>query len=281
MSEENLTTASEDSIQETDPEMEKLRRSNEQLSASVKKLEDKRTEALDEAKKLKRINKLLAAAGIDHEDDEAESMLAEKLLNLPATAAKEEEPAQPQQQNDPIADAELKRLRRQVQKLTEDAATAEAAKNEAIAKNRSDRIERVVVEALQKAGAANPQHAYRLMTSDQRFRVDLSDDGATVVGGPDYDPKPLTDVVAAFRDDDSFSYMFQGSGMSGSGVGSRNGGGANGASGGGSPNNPFRTDSLNVTQAAIMYQSNPERAKRLMAEARSVGKLDPKFAALK
>ena len=102
-----------------------------------------------------------------------------------------------------------------------------------------------------------------------------------MVGGPDYDPKPLTDVVAAFRDDDSFSYMFQGSGMSGSGVGSRNGGGANGASGGGSPNNPFRTDSLNVTQAAIMYQSNPERAKRLMAEARSVGKLDPKFAALK
>ena len=178
MSEENLTTASEDSIQETDPELEKLRRSNEQLSASVKKLEDKRTEALDEAKKLKRINKLLAAAGIDHEDDEAESMLAEKLLNLPATAAKEEEPAQPQQQNDPIADAELKRLRRQVQKLTEDAATAEAAKNEAIAKNRSDRIERVVVEALQKAGAANPQHAYRLMTSDQRFRVDLSEDGS-------------------------------------------------------------------------------------------------------
>jgi hypothetical protein len=90
----------------------------------------------------------------------------------------------------------------------------------------------------------------------------------------------LSDVVAAFRDDDSFSYMFAGTGISGSGIGSRaNGNGA--STGGGSTNNPFRQDSLNVTQAAMLYQSNPEKAKRLMAEARSVGKLDPKFNALK
>ena len=280
MSDDQLQAAPEDHAVEDSPELEKLRQQNQNLSQSVQKLETKRTEALDEAKKLKRINKLLAAIGIDHDDEEAESLLAEKLLAIPSQ--QEEAPSEPatKQESDPIQDAEVKRLRRQVQKLAEDAAAAEQAKNEAIAKNRSDRIERVVVEALAKAGAANPSHAYRLMLSDQRFRVDLSDDGTSVIGGPDYDPKPLSDVVAAFRDDDSFSYMFAGTGISGSGIGSRaNGNGA--SSGGGSANNPFRQDSLNVTQAAMLYQSNPEKAKRLMAEARSVGKLDPKFNALK
>lgn len=290
MSEENLQTASEEQTPDYENEVAKLRSENARLSQSVSKLEDKRTEALDEAKKLKRINKLLAAIGIDHDDEEAESILAEKLLATPAPATKAEpDPladtaesnAQPQQpQGDPIQEAELKRLKRQVQKLQEDAEAAERAKNEAIAKNRADRIERVVVEALSRAGAANPSHAYRLMQTDNRFRVDLSEDGTNVVGGPDYDPKPLMDVVAAFRDDDVFSYMFNGSGMSGSGSGSR--AGSNGStSGTHSANNPFRTDSLNVTQAAICYQQNPEKAKRLMAEARSAGKLDPKFASLK
>ena len=280
MSDDQLQAAPEDHAVEDNPELEKLRQQNQNLSQSVQKLESKRTEALDEAKKLKRINKLLAAIGIDHDDEEAESLLAEKLLAIPSQ--QEEAPSEPaaKQESDPIQDAEVKRLRRQVQKLSEDAAAAEQAKNEAIAKNRADRIERVVVEALAKAGAANPSHAYRLMLSDQRFRVDLSEDGTSVIGGPDYDPKPLSDVVAAFRDDDSFSYMFAGTGISGSGIGSRaNGNGA--SSGGGSANNPFRQDSLNVTQAAMLYQSNPEKAKRLMAEARSVGKLDPKFNALK
>ena len=280
MSDDQLQAAPEGQAIEDNPELEKLRQQNQNLTQSVQKLEAKRTEALDETKKLKRINKLLAAIGIDHEDEDAESLLAEKLLSVPS----QQEEAQPETTNEPTADpiqeAELKRLRRQVQKLADDAAAAEAAKNEAIAKNRADKIERVVVEALAKAGAANPSHAYRLMLSDTRFRVDLSEDGTSVIGGPDYDPKPLSDVVAAFRDDDSFSYMFAGSGVSGSGLGSR-ANGNNASGGGGTANNPFRLDSLNVTQAALLFQSNPEKAKRLMAEARSVGKLDPKFNALK
>lgn len=280
MSDDQLQAAPDEQAIQTDPEIEKLKAQNQTLSQSVQKLEAKRTEALDETKKLKRIRKLLEAAGIDYEDEDAETLMAEKLLNIPsATAAELEEPEAPAESKaDPIREAELTRLRRTVQKLEKDAAAAEKAKDEAIAKNREDRIERVVVEALAKAGAANPSHAYRLMLGDQRYRVDLSDDGTTVLGGPDYDPKPLSEVVAAFRDDDAFSYMFAGSGMAGSGMGSRANGNATGAPAG---NNPFRTDSLNVTQAATLYQSNPIKAKQLMAEARSVGKLDPKFAALK
>ena len=282
MSDEQLQAAPEGQAIEDNPELEKLRQQNQNLTQSVQRLEAKRTEALDETKKLKRINKLLAAIGIDHDDEEAESLLAEKLLNVPAPQEETTtEPATAEPKADPIQEAELKRLRRQVQKLADDAAAAEAAKNEAIAKNRADKIERVVVEALAKAGAANPSHAYRLMTSDTRFRVDLSEDGTSVIGGPDYDPKPLSDVVAAFRDDDAFSYMFAGSGISGSGIGSRANGSSASGGGGGTANNPFRLDSLNVTQAALLFQNNPEKARRLMAEARSVGKLDPKFNTLK
>ena len=271
-------------------ETERLKARIQQQEKSLQALEANRQKALDETKRLKRINKLMASIGIDSDDEDAETALAERLLGAPSAAAAattaavdpptDAPPSVPAAapQEDPIREAELKRLQRQVQKLTEDAAAAEKAKEEAVARNKADKIERIVVEALQRAGAANPSHAYRLMLIDPRFQVDLSQDGASVVGGPDYDPKPLSDVVAAFRDDENFTYMFQATGVAGSGLGARNGSGAN-ANGGGSANNPFRSDSLNLTEAAMLWQASPEKAKRLIAEARSVGKLDPKIPA--
>ena len=215
-------------------QLEKAKAENQRLSSSVSKLEAKRTEALDEAKKLKRINKLLGAVGIDSEDDDAENTLIEKLLQqkekqgelqLEAEAEAPEAVAPAKPSKDPIQDAELKRLRRQVEKLAAQAEEAEKEKLAALEKNRQDRIERQVVEALQQAGAANPAHAFRLMSMDGKYQVSLSE-GGEILGGPDYDPKPLSDVIAAFRDDDAFNYMFSGSGISGSGAGARNGNGA-------------------------------------------------------
>ena len=256
----------------------KLKEENTRLNSSVSKLENKRTEAMDETKRLKRINKLLSAIGINHEDPEAESLLAEKLLSINSegaslqSQAESSDASKPVPGPDPLMEAEMKRLKKAMESLQEQNRVAEEEKAQAIAKNRSDRIERIVVDALQKAGAANPSHAFRLMALDTKYRVDLTEEGA-VVGGPDYDPKPLSDVVNAFRDDDSFSYMFQPTGVTGAGTGSR----AAAASSHGATNNPFRVDQLNVTQAATIYQQNPDKARRLMAEARSVGKLDSKF----
>ena len=283
MSEEQLETANLETPND-ETELEKLRQRTKDLSQSVERLEAKRHEALAETKKLRRVGRVLKSIGIDVEDDDAETLLAEKLLTQiedePAAAQTQTQaqaPASPESPVNPINDIEVKNLRKQVALLTEQQKAAEKERDEAFAKNRSDKIERVVVEALQKAGAANPQHAYRLMLADPRFKVDLSEDGSTVLGGPDYDPKPLADVVNAFRDDDSFSYMFAGSGVTGSGLGTS---GGRAASNGATANNPFRTDTLNVTKGAQLFQSNPEKAKRLIAEARSIGKLDAKFAAL-
>ena len=284
MSEEQLETANLETPND-ESELEKLRQRTVDLSQSVERLEAKRHEALAETKKLRRVGRVLKSIGIDIEDDEAETQLAEKLLTQqslleeePATAQSQAQaPASTEPQVNPINDIEVKNLRKQVALLTEQNKAAERERDEAFAKNRSDKIERVVVEALQKAGAANPQHAYRLMLADPRFKVDLSEDGSTVLGGPDYDPKPLADVVNAFRDDDSFSYMFAGSGVTGSGLGSS---GGRAATNGTTANNPFRVDTLNVTKGAQLLNQNPEKAKRLIAEARSIGKLDAKFAAL-
>lgn len=282
MSEELNQTASDDSqSRDYDAVISKLKEENARLTSSVSKLEGKRNEALDETKKLKRINKLLNTIGIDTEDDEAETLLAEKLLvrpNPPTDTADQADvapAAEAPKGPDPLMEAELKRLRKQMELLQEQARQSEEEKKAAILRNRQDKIERIVVEALGKAGATNPSHAYKLMGLDTKYAVNLTEEGS-VVGGPDYDPKPLGDVIAAVRDDENFSYMFAGSGMSGAGTGVRNGQAA--SSGGGS--NPFRTDQMNLTQAATMWQTQPEKARRLMGEARSAGKLDPKFAAL-
>jgi hypothetical protein len=40
-------------------------------------------------------------------------------------------------------------------------------------------------------------------------------------------------------------------------------------------NNPFSKDSLNATKAAEILQKDPDKAKRLISEARIAGKLDP------
>jgi hypothetical protein len=258
-------------------QLDKLQRQNESLTQSVTKLEAKRTEALDEAKRLKRINKLLAAAGIDPADEEAEASLIERLLpqqQAPVTQAEPGELKPTQAGPDPIVDAELKRLRKQLEAVQKKAEESEREKQEALAKSREDNIERQVVDALQQAGATQARHVFRLMTADAKYRVSLSEDGKAI-GGPDYDPKPLSDVIAALRDDDDYSYLFLGSGMSGSGAGAKS---LNGAGGAATANNPFSIDSLNATQAAQMYQSNPDRARRLMAEARSAGKLDQTLA---
>lgn len=269
--------ADQDSALDLQQQLERLKRQNETLQQSVTKLEAKRTEALDETKKLKRINKLLTAAGIDPDAEDAESSLVDRLM-AQQQAQKADQEAEPSKQApsgpDPLVDAELKRLRKQLEAVQKQAEEAEREKQEALAKRRADAIERQVVEALQRAGATKPSHVYRLMAQDTKYRVDLSDDG-NVIGGPDYDPKPLSDVIAALRDDDDYSYLFLGSGISGSGAGAKS---VNGNGGMASANNPFSIDTLNATAAAQMYQSNPDRARRLMAEARSAGKLDPTLA---
>ena len=260
---------------------EKLKGDNARLRQEMEAVLKNRDAALDETKKLKRIKNIIGAVGIDVDSEDAETALAAKLLSQQLTseetaAATEAKPpaevpaakAQP----DPLTDAKLQRMAKELEKMKAALEAEQAEKAAALEKNKADRIERQVVEALQKAGAANPTHLFKLMQEENKYRVGLTEEGS-VYGGSEYDPKSLSDVVSALRDDDSYSYMFRATGATGAGTGPRNTGVSLGSS-----ENPFHMDQVNATKAAMMLASNKEKAMRLISEARAAGKLDPMLA---
>jgi len=269
MSDDQAAAAPQDLDAETlRAELEKANRKAAAAEESVRKLEQKRTEALDEAKRLKRVAKMIEAAGLDPNDPDSEAALAERLIAQKSDPAPAVDPAPPAggSTEDIAARDEIKRMRKQLEAMEAKAKKAEeeaeAAKNRTIA----DRIEREVTDALRKAGCRRPDHLYKL----QKDGLRLSENGA-ILAGPDWDPTTLTAFIETLKEDDDWAIYFEGSGATGSGAGVRSGGAAAGVS----SKNPFATGTVNATEAAKLYQENPQRAKTLMAEAQAAGKLDP------
>jgi hypothetical protein len=273
-------TATLESLQ---AELAKIAKEKEELASSVLKLEAKRTEALTEAKKRKRVDQLLKTVGIDIEDEDAEDALVAKLSESAnaASQSKSDTSGEPAATGTPAAgvsstnpqDLELKSQLKLLQKklfaMEEKAKESERREQEAIEKRKRDLVELKVKEALQRSGCIQPSHFYKLQSGSFR----LSDDGETVIGGPEHDPRSLEDAIESFKDDQEFAMYFRGSGASGSGMSGKAGGGF----GGQSLKNPFRTDQKNITEASRIIQADPEKAKRLALEARNAGKLDPRL----
>jgi hypothetical protein len=277
------TVPSVEGQEDTDLEakLAELREKNLKLSQDVTKLQTHNDKVIGENRRATRIKKMLEAIDVDLEAENAEELLLEKLsAGLGAQAeAVQAAAAQNAASGTPAAvspeslemKSQLKALTKQLsemQKRTEEAEKREKAANE---KRKQDYVELRVKEALQKAGCIQPNHFFQLKSN--AFR--LSDDGETIIGGPEHDPRSLEDQIETFKDDHEFSMYFKGLGASGSGMSK----GQNGF-GGQSLKNPFRTDQLNVTEASTIFSKDPEKAKRLMLEARSAGKLDPRLAQL-
>ena len=257
-----------------------LERENERLRKEVAAVKANREKALDETKRLKRMKKLFDAVGVDIDAEDAEASLVSRVMaDRGAVAPAKPDPVADTKTEDAgeqLADLRYKQLERQIKQLQENEERVKRERDEEIAKNRKQKIEHQVIDALSKAGATNPVHALRLMSTDDKYAVSLSEEGR-VVGGPDYDPTPLVDVISAMRDDDSFSYLFRASGMNGSGAGSA----SNGAATTVSSRNPFMEGpTFNATLAANMLKSDPDKAKRYMGEARAAGKLPIVFQSL-
>lgn len=264
--EQNETT-SEQSVDNLQAQIISLKTKLAAEGSGREKLENKREELLTEVKKLKRVDRALLAAGIDVNADDLEDRVAAFLHRQPAEAKPaNEKPVETFA--DPILKAEIAKLTRQLEAMAQKTEEAERREQVAIAKQKEDKIERLVVDALSKGKCQRPVHVFKLKKNDFR----LSDDGETVLWGPEYDPKTLGDLADSLKDDDEFDIYFTGNGMSGSGVGTKN---SQLGSTESNSRNPFSTDSLNATEAARIYKNQPEKAKRLMAEARSLGKLEP------
>lgn len=270
---------SPDGGDELQKKLDELNRKNTELTTSVSKLTSKNEELIGENRKRARIERILKSLEIDPASEEAEDLLLKKISdgidkNLDAlksaAAPNAGQPASPSNESLELK-SQLTALQKQLTKMEEKAKDAEKREQEAVEKRRKDYIELKVKEALQKADCRQSTHLFRLKASDFR----LSDDGETVIGGPQHDPRSLEDAVEALKDDPEWGMYFHSSGSTGSGMSK-----APGSFGGQSLKNPFRSDQLNVTEASMIFSKDPEKGKRLMLEARNAGKLDSKLAAL-
>lgn len=259
--------------------VKELKAQMEKLNLSNTAMEKKRAELLDEVKKRKRIDTLLSTIGLDIEDENVEADLFKKLSGssnkeaVPVSSSEDTDEVKGSATVDPQSlemKSQLKLLQKKLNQMEKKAEEAERREREAIEKRKRDYIELKVKESLQKLGCIQPSHFFRL--TGNSFR--LSDDGETIIGGPEHDPRSLEDSIEVLKDDREFAMYFSGNGATGSGMGNK----AMSGFGGQSMKNPFRSDQRNVTEASKILSTDPEKAKRLALEARSAGKLDSTLA---
>lgn len=232
---------------------------------------------LKDLKKKKTIDSFLKVAGIELTDDLDEEKIAERIAGLRRKEEIEEEGGEPEEQqqlvkpqtpSDAMTEAmkaQFASLRKELTDLRKTNEQLESERNQEREKRRESKLERFVTDELSKAECRRPSHLYKLMK--ENFR--LLDDESTVVYGSEDDPVSLRDAVTKLRDDEEFAVYFAGSGATGSGMTTTRAATATYS------NNPFSKDSANATKAAELLQKDPDKAKRLMNEARLAGKLDP------
>lgn len=253
-----------------------LQKKADALESESTKLKATNQGLLKDLKKKKTVDTFLKVAGIELTDELDEDALAERIAGLkPAKSGEEEsstqQAVQPQQGQVPsdamneAVKAQFASLRKELSDLRKTNEQLEQERNQEREKRRESKLERFVTDELSKAECRRPSHLYKLMK--EKFR--LLDDESTVVFGSEDDPVSLRDAVTKLRDDEEFAVYFAGSGATGSGMTTAR------AATSTYSNNPFNKDSVNATKAAELMQKDPDKAKRLMNEARLAGKLDP------
>ena len=250
-----------------------LQKKADALESESTKLKATNQGLLKDLKKKKTVDTFLKVAGIELTDELDEDALADRIAGLKVAKTEEEAPAQqqpPQGQvpSDAMSEAmkaQFASLRKELTDLRKTNEQLEQERNQEREKRRESKLERFVTDELSKAECRRPSHLYKLMK--EKFR--LLDDESTIVFGSEDDPVSLRDAVTKLRDDEEFAVYFAGSGATGSGMTTTR------AATTTYSNNPFSKDSVNATKAAELLQKDPDKAKRLMNEARLAGKLDP------
>lgn len=247
-----------------------------ELENESTKLKATKEGLLKDLKKKKTIDSFLKVAGIELSDDLDEDAIAERIAAL--SKKSDGGTVEPQQQSSDRAQeqtpsdamnealkAQFTSLRKELADLRKVNESLEQERNQEREKRRENKLERFVTDELSKVECRRPSHLYKLLK--EKFR--LLDDESTVVYGSEDDPVSLRDAVSRLREDEEFAVYFAGSGATGSGMTT------NRSATPSYSNNPFSKDSLNATKAAEILQKDPDKAKRLISEARIAGKLDP------
>jgi hypothetical protein len=267
-----------ETLEEALAAIQALEKRTESLESESTKLKATNQGLLKDLKKKKTVDSFLKVAGIELSDDLDEDAIAERIAGLRKKEDSDDGQSEPQAQAQQQAQAQtpadamneamkaqFASLRKELTDLRKTNEQLENERNQEREKRRESKLERFVTDELSKAECRRPSHLYKLMK--EKFR--LLDDESTVVFGSEDDPVSLRDAVTKLRDDEEFAVYFAGSGATGSGMTTTR------AAATTYSNNPFSKDSVNATKAAELLQKDPDKAKRLMNEARLAGKLDP------
>ena len=267
-----------ETLEEALAAIQALEKRTESLESESTKLKATNQGLLKDLKKKKTVDSFLKVAGIELSDDLDEDAIAERIAGLRKREDSDDNQPEPQAQSQQTAQgqtpadamneamkAQFASLRKELTDLRKTNEQLENERNQEREKRRESKLERFVTDELSKAECRRPSHLYKLMK--EKFR--LLDDESTVVFGSEDDPVSLRDAVTKLRDDEEFAVYFAGSGATGSGMTTTR------AATTTYSNNPFSKDSVNATKAAELLQKDPDKAKRLMNEARLAGKLDP------
>lgn len=273
-------------------ENEKLAKENVSLKATKQGL-------MTDLKKKKSVDAFLKVAGIELSPETSEEEIAEQIAALkapaPASAVASSEPAasstaqggeqastgqqqsnqQPQGQATPsdamnaAVNAELQALKKQNESLVKMVSTIEKERDEEREQRRQAKLERKVLDELARpeVKCIRPSHLLKL----ERDNFDILDD-ETVVYKVGDDMLPLRDAIAKLKEDSEYSPYFGGSGATGSGLPPSR------TTSTVATNNPFATGTVNATEAAKLFNENPDKAKQLISQAQGAGKLDPTMA---
>lgn len=247
-----------------------------ELENESTKLKATKEGLLKDLKKKKTIDSFLKVAGIELTDDLDEEAIADRIASLgkkPESSASETQQQSsgagseqtPSDAMNEALKAQFTSLRKELADLRKVNESLENERNQEREKRRENKLERFVTDELSKVECRRPSHLYKLLK--EKFR--LLDDESTVVYGSEDDPVSLRDAVSRLREDEEYAVYFAGSGATGSGMTT------NRSATPSYSNNPFSKDSLNATKAAEILQKDPDKAKRLISEARIAGKLDP------
>lgn len=265
------------------------------LESENAKLKATRQGLQADLKKRKAVDSFLKVAGIELSQDMTEEEIAEKIVSLRSGQPPEgqsgegegslnpqfppQQPPQgaqqpPQQQQgyqqpsdamDAAIKAQVASLKRQNEEQKKMLLQITEERDKERERRRAARLEQKVMDELSKVDCRRPNHLYKL----ERENFRLLDDEETVVYGSQDEPIALRDAISRLREDDEYSVYFSGSGATGSGMSPAR------TIAYTSSNNPFASGSANATQAADLFNKNPDKARRLMNEARAAGKLDP------
>jgi soluble cytochrome b562 len=259
-----------------------LERDAEKAAKGVEALEKKRDELIVETKRQKKAMRMLSERGLDPRAQDFEDKFSDFIAELDefkdskggAGASGKSGEADSGaggeaggQGMNPEVKAMLERMNKQIESLTKQNEDALKEKESMKQEMQFNHLKNTVLDAYREAGVKGKKAEHLFLLTKDRYSI--AEDGKTIYSGDEYEMVPLSAVVENLRGSDEYGDYFVGSGNTGSGFQGKS---DQSAPAGGA--NPFRKGG-NATEAAVLFQENPQKARLLFNQAVASGTVDP------